>query len=320
MILEFESPNPFGILAAIAAATGTVVDDGTINIPAEFGKGFIKSIVVNQQLMLLIRQYELKEELIVKRGLTDDGDNLIIMAFHNLYRTPDMLRNNTFSMPSVQITTAGTDYEDFFPSNSHVNTFIILIHISLLKDLLDSNQKSEFLQVILSGKRSFFFEEVISPEMQHIADEILSKKVSLELRDFFYRIKTEQLIYLCLNELGKRERLSEYPPNVNDVRIIYAIRNKMMADLSDNPNLSVLAKTTGMSESKIKRLFKQIFGNSIYNYYQSLRIEQAAFLIKEHNLSISEAGYLVGFTNLSHFARIFERHKGVKPKKYAKIG
>ncbi|MDN3584657.1 helix-turn-helix transcriptional regulator [Mucilaginibacter flavus] len=88
--------------------------------------------------------------------------------------------------------------------------------------------------------------------------------------------------------------------------------------MSINPNLSDLTKISGMSESKIKRLFKHIFGNTLYNYYQYLRIQQAAFLIKEQHLSISEAGYQMGFTNLSHFARIFERHKGIKPKKYAK--
>lgn len=73
-----------------------------------------------------------------------------------------------------------------------------------------------------------------------------------------------------------------------------------------------------MSESKLNRLFRQIFGNSIYNYYQTLRMNEAAYLIKEEKLSVSEAGYRLGFTNLSHFTRIFERHLGLKPKKYAK--
>lgn len=72
-----------------------------------------------------------------------------------------------------------------------------------------------------------------------------------------------------------------------------------------------------MSESKLNRVFRQIFGNSIYNYYQNLRVNEAAYLIKEEKLSVSEAGYRLGFTNLSHFTRIFERHLGLKPKKYA---
>ncbi|GAB3806534.1 hypothetical protein GCM10028819_42070 [Spirosoma humi] len=72
-----------------------------------------------------------------------------------------------------------------------------------------------------------------------------------------------------------------------------------------------------MSESKMKRLFKQIFGVSIYQYFQTHRLNQAAYLIKEQGLSIAQTGYQLGFSNLSHFSRIFEKHIGSKPKKFS---
>jgi len=73
-----------------------------------------------------------------------------------------------------------------------------------------------------------------------------------------------------------------------------------------------------MSPSKLKRLFKQIFGNSIFSYYQEFRIQEAARLLKEEKLSVSDAGYRLGFTNLSHFSRVFEEHIGIKPKQYSR--
>ncbi|QEH41201.1 AraC family transcriptional regulator [Chitinophaga sp. XS-30] len=76
-------------------------------------------------------------------------------------------------------------------------------------------------------------------------------------------------------------------------------------------------KFSGMSESKLKRLFKQIFGNRIYNYCQCFRMKEAAYLIKEEKLSVSEVGYRLGFSNLSHFSRLFETHIGLKPKKHS---
>ena len=318
MILELNSPHLSGLLPAIAAATGSVIADGRINIAEKFGKGYIKEIVVNPQLWMLIRQYELKEELIVRRGPVTDGNNTIILAFHNLYRDTGELYNHTRSLPSVQIATAGMDYEDFFPSNTKVNTLIILIHVNFLRDLLDPAGKSDFFQMILSGMQSFLFEEILSPEMQDVADEIVGEKNSGALTDFYYRLKAEELIYLFFKTLTRRDDLSEYLPNKKDVKRIYAIRDKIIADLSVNPNLSDLAKHSGMSESKMKRLFKHIFGNTIYNYYQTIRMKQAAFLIREQRLSVAETGYQLGFTNLSHFARIFESFHGLKPKKYAK--
>jgi len=48
-------------------------------------------------------------------------------------------------------------------------------------------------------------------------------------------------------------------------------------------------------------------------------MKKAAYLIKEENLSVSEAGYRMGFSNLSHFITLFEMHNGIKPKKYSAI-
>jgi len=32
-------------------------------------------------------------------------------------------------------------------------------------------------------------------------------------------------------------------------------------------------------------------------------------------LSVSEVSYRLGFTNLSHFSRVFDQHTGLKPKR-----
>ncbi|MDR1171571.1 MAG: helix-turn-helix transcriptional regulator, partial [Bacteroidales bacterium] len=64
--------------------------------------------------------------------------------------------------------------------------------------------------------------------------------------------------------------------------------------------------------------FRQIFGNSIFSYYQTFRMKEAARLLKEEKLSVSDVGYQLGFTNLSHFSRIFAAHIGMKPKQYSR--
>jgi AraC-like DNA-binding protein len=40
----------------------------------------------------------------------------------------------------------------------------------------------------------------------------------------------------------------------------------------------------------------------------------------EEKLSVSEVGYQMGFSNISHFSRVFEKHIGLKPKKYSAAG
>ena len=65
---------------------------------------------------------------------------------------------------------------------------------------------------------------------------------------------------------------------VNDCNFyqLYAIRNSIIADLTKTPHLPGLAIEAGMTLTKMKVLFKQVFGDTIYNYYQKIRPEEAA--------------------------------------------
>jgi transcriptional regulator GlxA family with amidase domain len=141
-----------------------------------------------------------------------------------------------------------------------------------------------------------------------------------ELSHFFYKIKVQELLYLLFSKLLKRENEPAVNINKADIEKIFAVRNLMLADLSAPPQLSALAKTNNLSETKMKHLFKQIFGDSIYNYYQKARMEEAAFLLKQASFSVSDVGYELGFSNLSHFSRLFQRHYGITPKKYTVAG
>lgn len=118
-------------------------------------------------------------------------------------------------------------------------------------------------------------------------------------------------------ELEKREATHLYALNSVDIRTIYKIRAQILEHLETPPVINELAISACMSPTKLKRLFKQIFGNSIFNYYQEFRIKEAAILLKEKKVSVSEVGYKIGFTNLSHFSKVFNEHIGMKPKQYS---
>jgi AraC-like DNA-binding protein len=131
-------------------------------------------------------------------------------------------------------------------------------------------------------------------------------------------VKAEELICRLLMELEKRDEKHLYALNSQDIQTIYNVKEQMLERLETPPVINELAVCANMSPSKLKRLFKQIFGNSIFNYYQGFRMQEAARLLREEKLSVSDVGYGLGFTNLSHFSRVFEEHIGMKPKQYSR--
>ncbi|WP_138476894.1 helix-turn-helix transcriptional regulator [Dyadobacter bucti] len=321
MVFEFVSSGGPGFMTAFAESIGSKIENGILRLPEKLGRGHIKAMDLDPMIRMIVVNFVLKEDLTLKRISAGHSSGGISMTFHNIFHGNRQRGGTSIQdsglLPSVQVTSADIAFETFFPAHTEINTIIIAVDIDFLRSLLKLKNENSLIENILSGNHSYLYEEIISLQMQEVAAKIVDADVPADLNNFYFKLRAQELIYFLFAELLKREHVASQPLNTADVNVMFAIKNKILADLSQPPNLPELAKSSGMSESKMKRLFKHIFGNSIYNYYQTFRMNEAAYLISERNLSISEVGYRLGFSNLSHFTRLFEKHIGMKPKKYA---
>lgn len=74
----------------------------------------------------------------------------------------------------------------------------------------------------------------------------------------------------------------------------------------------------GLSPQYFCTFFKDNFGKTLTQHVNSLRIEQAARLLRETDLPVMEVGFNVGFDNFSYFIKRFRSVYGVSPKAYRK--
>ncbi|KQK26128.1 hypothetical protein AR438_11145 [Chryseobacterium aquaticum] len=275
----------------------------------EIGNGYIQKIIVGSSIHIMISQYALKRDTILKRpkkeGLSG-SKNIITFSFRNVK-----------NKPSVMVSSADMDLEITTLADTFTSNIIITVHADFLKGLIDNNKADSLWKTIIDGKKPFIYEELGSSEIQISAISMIEAKNPKELSHFYYRIKSEELIFLFFKLFLKRKEVQNYPLNESDIKRIYQIRDRIAADLTIIPNLSELVKLHSISESKMQRIFKQIFGNTIYNYHQYLRIREAARLLKEDKISVSEVGYHLNFSNMSHFSRVFKKYMGENPKKYS---
>lgn len=56
--------------------------------------------------------------------------------------------------------------------------------------------------------------------------------------------------------------------HIADIKAIYAIKIHLQEQLYKSPEIALLAKEAGMSEPKLRKLFKQTFGKGIFEYFQ----------------------------------------------------
>jgi AraC-like DNA-binding protein len=210
------------------------------------------------------------------------------------------------------------DIEDFLEPGIAASNVIIRIRKDILFSLAEFNHNNEeFISFLSDSNSPFLYQENISFEMNSIIIDLAKKTDYGKLEKLYYKTKAMELLYHFFTLFSKRKTYNAIPINNADIERILRIEKMILKDLSIPPVLSKLACAIGMSETKMKLLFKKIFGDSIYNYYSSARMIEAASLLKNNkNLSVSDVGYSLGFSNLSHFSNLFRRHIGMNPKEY----
>ncbi|PTS96160.1 AraC family transcriptional regulator [Pedobacter sp. HMWF019] len=313
---QHTEPN---ILKTIAHLLGTEIKNRRLEIPEKYGKGYCNGFIFSENIRMLILNYELNEDLIVKNPDINAPGTMILFKFQHIFPKTNLTlpENRLRPIPSVLITTSTMNTDLVIPIDTNAASINIEVDANYLKGLFDLSEKSPVLQGLLQNTQPLLFEQIIYPSLQKIVNEIVSEPVDATFELFFLRVKAEELICKLLIELEKRSEKHLYDLNIHDIQIIYKVKEQMLQHLETPPVIKELAEFATMSPSKLKRLFKQVFGNSIFNYYQEFRMKEAALLLKEEKLSVSDVGYQMGFTNLSHFSRVFKEHIGMKPKQYS---
>ncbi|QJD86931.1 helix-turn-helix domain-containing protein [Cohnella herbarum] len=102
-----------------------------------------------------------------------------------------------------------------------------------------------------------------------------------------------------------------------DARIEHTLR-LLSLTMKEEVRIVDLAASVGLSPSRLSHLFKQETGESIVEHLNRMRLRQAALLMQHMGRSATEASLDVGFNNYNHFAELFHRTYGVRPRSYAK--
>ena len=85
-------------------------------------------------------------------------------------------------------------------------------------------------------------------------------------------------------------------------------------------SLTTISKTLQVHPAYLSREFAKYFDDlSFGDYIRKLRIEKAEQLIRSTQYSLTEIAYLTGFSDQSHFTRIFKKHTGKSPSAYRKL-
>ncbi|WP_142688602.1 chromate resistance protein ChrB domain-containing protein [Chitinophaga polysaccharea] len=123
-----------------------------------------------------------------------------------------------------------------------------------------------------------------------------------------------QLLDIFNNFLQREKDTKKIPAWAKELKEI------MQDQIDTNLNLSLkgLSETLRVHPAYLSREFSKYFDDlSFGDYIRKLRIDKAIQLLSSSH-SLTEIAYLTGFSDQSHFTRIFKVHTGKSPSAYRK--
>ena len=78
----------------------------------------------------------------------------------------------------------------------------------------------------------------------------------------------------------------------------------------------MLCADVGISRAHLHRKMKEMTGIPVSEFIRNIRMEQAARLLKEQKLNITQVAYTVGYSSLPYFSSVFHKHFGVSPREF----
>jgi AraC-like DNA-binding protein len=307
-----------GIAQEFARAIGATVHGRFIHIPESKGAGYISGFSWGRDLRMMIRNYHLKEDVFIERTneLAEGQEDIIFMLSGVLPSPVQPGKTLSPEQANILICRHAVSSIMVMPRDTLFGSVTIAVSKQFLHQLF-GHINHPVVAGVLEARDNFVLETSVSTQIINTAGEMLRQAVPESLESKYYKLKCEELLFHIFAILMQRETVPASAMHINDIKAIYTIKSHLQLRLSDSPNIASLAIGVGMSEPKLRKLFKQTFGKGVFEYYQFMRMQEAARLLKGKRLTVSEVGYQMGFTNLSHFSRVFELHTGVKPKQYS---
>jgi AraC-like DNA-binding protein len=91
------------------------------------------------------------------------------------------------------------------------------------------------------------------------------------------------------------------------------VERMLLSDLSLAPSLDDLAKAVAVSVTKLKTLFRQVYGMPPYEYFQQHRMLRAKDLLLRTDLAVNKIGAELGYRNMSNFILAFRKVFHINP-------
>lgn len=315
-------------LEELATSLSAKYQDGVLTLPAQIGEGTLRALELPNGLWSLLQHVKLNVDFHLERPAHQDE------VFYTVrFEEVEVAKKFTTSIDGeVHETTADRvahvfltcsihELEYILPKGTGLKSISIRMSREWLARYLQMDTYDSILQAYLALKTEALHIEPLDAVYKQAMEEIWATE---NAHPAFPTIIHNRLMFLMerfFMSLYERRLQLKYQVKASndDIQRIRAIEQLITQDYTEPcPTIEALAKKASMSPSKLKSLFKQVYGKPLYQYYQHFRMLKARSMLMTRKFSVKEVGMSLGYANLSNFSTAYKKSFGMLPSELGK--
>lgn len=178
---------------------------------------------------------------------------------------------------------------------------------TLTDDILNFKHLSSFSKILpLCGRTRI------------VLEALLNHSYTDSLENIYINAQTQMLLLYSLEcMLGDDKDVETFQckflANEADREKIIKAREILIQHIGEPITIKELSRKVAINECYLKKGFKELYGTTIFDFYQGQRMEHARYLLYEKGLSVTEVSMMLGYSSISHFSTAFKKQTGLKP-------
>jgi AraC-like DNA-binding protein len=190
---------------------------------------------------------------------------------------------------------------------------------SQVSQFVKGKKPASLLDQLLQFKHPLPFKksQTLSDKTAQVLETILNHTYTDTRENIFINAQTQMLLLYTLDSMMGEESSDtvscKFLENEADRDKIMLAREILIKQIGEPITIKELSRKVAINECYLKKGFKELFGTTVFDFYQSLRMEHAKFLLYEKGLTVTEVSLLLGYSSISHFSTAFKKHTGCKP-------
>jgi AraC-like DNA-binding protein len=158
-----------------------------------------------------------------------------------------------------------------------------------------------------------FYQQPLTSQMLEITVRLLDNPYTGALYLMYKEALALELLCVTTGSLGSRYDLSAMAYSERQLISFNAARQLLMKQLAPAPTLKQVAHSVGLAEKALTRGFKDVYGETAFEFALRSRMQYALQLLRDRHWSVDRVSETVGYSHPTSFATAFRRYFGLRP-------